>query len=121
MSLFFKNTLPIHSKVGSNISLEFGVFLTSGEIAENVYVGIFAPPSFSFPGLPILIQDSTNLIIPNFVSARIDYGAPVLIAEQVINKVTIKVSDKTGQYKCYYQIMGNRFASELLPFDIIVD
>lgn len=112
---------PFHVKAASEIKLEFAVAVERGDVADNVYVGFYLPPGFSFPGRQPLMQNGEHPTMPNFVSARVDYGTPIVSGAEIANELVIKAPPEPGQFEAYYRVMCRGFTGENDKFEIVVE
>ncbi len=112
---------PFHIKADSTLKLVFGVHLETGKVADNVMAVFYLPPGFDFPGLKTLIQPDDIPVISKFITARVDYTAPIIIGAYTANEVIIKVPPVTGKYTAYYRVSCRGGRGQLKEFEIIVE
>jgi len=112
---------PFHIKADSPLELKFGVFCERGDFADDVSVVFFAPPGFTFPTMPTLIQESSHPIVPEFVTTSIRYTPPVTRGTSLTNDVSVKAPPEVGEFEAYYQISCRGFCSEFEKFKIVVE
>ena len=112
---------PFHIKADSTLKLVFGVHLETGKVADTVMAVFYLPPGIDFPGLKALIQPDDIPVISKFITARVDYTAPITIGAYTANEVIIKVPPVTGKYTAYYRVSCRGGRGELKEFEIIVE
>jgi ABC-type multidrug transport system fused ATPase/permease subunit len=112
---------PFHIKLDAETKLEFLLGLIKGDVADNVTANFYLRPGFSFPGIQSIIQAPDHPTLPNFVTARVDYGLPITRGADIINELVIKAPPKAGSFPGYYGVRCRGFAGGLEKFEIIVE
>ncbi len=116
-----KQQPPFHTKADSTKKLLFGLYLTRGDVADDADVMLYAPPGFSFPDRSSITQEADHPIAPEFVSACVYYGAPIIRGGTVAQEVNIKAPTAVGKFEAYYRVSCRGFCGEYKKFEIVVE
>lgn len=110
---------PLHFAPGQEISINFNVALSKGEVARNISIFLACPPGFTFSELALCPPpDDESYSNYNCIRIGIDN-----LTVGVINhsKVKVQTPATPGNYTCVYMISCEGFAQYLTPFDILLE
>lgn len=110
---------PFAIKAGSEGELPFILELIRGDIGKGAEVWFFAPPGFTFPKEPTVVQRE-DFIIPRALTARKTLGDIRPRFDYPLS-IVIKAPSKTGEFKLLYRLQCGGFVGEYRVLEVKVE
>jgi len=106
-------SLPIRTKINTNLTINFRVKLTNGSYVEDVYVWFYVPDGF------VLIKPSENeswrqgadFTIPNIRTVKVHMGK-VSIGPYTPGNINLQTPSVCGEYILIYKIFGTGYQTK---------
>ncbi|MBA7650000.1 hypothetical protein ES703_57800 [subsurface metagenome] len=117
--LFGDEQPPFHIESGAQMTIEFRLGLTQGDIARKPIVYFFAPPGFDFPGMRTWLQSKDVGKVGGYITTRDELNDCREGITQS-SKITVKAPSDKGSFNLWYRANCEGFPGEMETVEIIV-
>ena len=117
---FIDTQPPFHVKTGAQMTINFGLQLTQGDLARKPIVYFFAPSGFDFPGNKTWIQHKDVSTVGGYITISVEFDE-CRLGMGLTKEVAVKVSPKTGAVSLWYKINCEGFDSGLKECKFVIE
>jgi ABC-type multidrug transport system fused ATPase/permease subunit len=112
-------SMPIRIQAGVQTSVEYKIRLTKGRAAENVYVFVYVPPGFDFPGITAKTVSGPRDTLPGYVRTFRKYDSLIEGVSETI-RLTIGAPLNTGRFDMFHICTCRNFQGQFGKIEIEV-